>query len=107
MSKYAIIQLAGHQHQVSVGDKLVVDRLNQEENKEFTVDQVLLVSDKQDKEVKVGTPVVEKASVTLKVLAHPRSKKLRVGKFRAKSRYRKVYGHRQPLTEVEVTKITG
>ncbi|MBU0576523.1 bL21 family ribosomal protein, partial [Patescibacteria group bacterium] len=46
-------------------------------------------------------------SVTLKLLNHGRSKKIRVGKFRAKSRYRKVFGHRQPQSTVEVVKING
>jgi large subunit ribosomal protein L21 len=105
MSKYAIIQLTGRQLKVSQGDKFTLDRLDQVENEEFLIKEVLMIGD--GKTQKIGTPLVEKASVTLKILDHGRSKKLRVGKFRAKSRYRKVYGHRQPQSSVEVIKITG
>ncbi len=105
MSKYAIIQLTGRQLKVSKGDKLTLDRLDQVENKEFEVKEVLMIDD--GKTQKIGTPLLDKASVTMKLVEHGRSKKLRVGKFRAKSRYRRVYGHRQPQSTVEVIKITG
>lgn len=105
MSKYAIIQLAGNQHKVMVGDKLTVNRLDQEEGKEFKVSEVLLIGD--EKTQTVGAPLVEKASVSFKLLENNRSKKLTVGKFKAKSRYRRVRGHRQHQSLIEVTKITG
>ena len=103
MSKYAIIQLSGKQFKVVAGDKFTLDRLDQKEDKEFKINQVLMIADEKTK--KIGTPLIEKASVTLKLLNHDRSKKLRVGKFKAKSRYRKVFGHRQPQSTVEVIKI--
>ena len=105
MSKYAIIQLTGRQLKISKGDKFTLDRLDQPEDKEFQVKEVLMIDD--GKTQQIGTPFLEKASVTLKLLEHTRSKKLRVAKFRAKSRYRRVYGHRQPQSIVEVVKITG
>lgn len=105
MSKYAIIQLNGKQFKVSEGDKLTLDRLKQPAAKEFTISDVLMIGDEKDQ--KIGTPLVEKATVKLKVLEHGRSKKLRVAKFRAKSRYRRVYGHRQPQSTIEVVKIAG
>jgi large subunit ribosomal protein L21 len=105
MSKYAIIQLSGRQLKVSEGDKLTLDRLDQTEGKEFQVKEVLMIGD--DKTQQIGTPLLEKASVTFKLVEHGRSKKLRVAKFRAKSRYRRVYGHRQPQSTIEVVKIAG
>ncbi|MBU0579338.1 50S ribosomal protein L21 [Patescibacteria group bacterium] len=105
MLKYAIIQLSGRQLKVAIGNKFTLDRLDQEEGKEFNVNEVLMVCD--EKSQQIGTPLIEKASVTLNLLSHSRSKKLRVGKFRAKSRYRKVYGHRQPQSTVEVVKINS
>ncbi len=105
MSKYAIIQLSGKQLKVSEGDKLTLDRLDQTEGKEFQVKEVLMIGD--DKTQQIGTPLLEKASVTFKLVEHGRSKKLRVAKFRAKSRYRRVYGHRQPQSTIEVVKIAG
>lgn len=105
MATYAIIQLAGKQFQVAEGDQLIVDRLETAEGETITVTDVLLVGD--DKTQTVGTPLVAKASVTLKVTTHQKGKKLRVGKFKAKSRYRKVQGHRQHQTMVDVVKISA
>jgi len=105
MAKYAIIQLGGRQFKITVGDKFILDRLDQEEGQEFEISEVLMISDEKNQQI--GTPLIEKASVTLKLLDHGRSKKIRVGKFRAKSRYRKVFGHRQPQSTVEVVKING
>lgn len=105
MAKYAIIQLGGRQFKITVGDKFILDRLDQEEGQEFEISEVLMISDEKNQQI--GTPLIEKASVTLKLLNHGRSKKIRVGKFRAKSRYRKVFGHRQPQSTVEVVKING
>ncbi len=104
MSKYAIVQISGRQIKVSKGDKVILDRLDQAEGKEFQIKEVLLISD--DKTHQIGTPFLKKAAVTFKVLEHGRSKKIRVAKFRAKSKYRRVYGHRQPQTTIEVIKIT-
>lgn len=100
---YAIVKLVGKQFRVEKGDTLVVDRLEAEVDKTFTVNEVLFVSD--GKKSQVGTPLVEKASVEFKVLDHNKAKKIRVAKYRSKSRYRKVMGHRQYQTLLEVTAI--
>lgn len=105
MSKFAVIQLAGKQFKVQKGDKLTVDRLDQTEGKNFKVDKILMLADGERQ--MIGQPLVDKASVTLKLLKNKRSKKLRVGKFKAKSRYRRVYGHRQPQSVVEVVEISS
>lgn len=102
---YAIIQLQGKQHRVSVGDQLVVDRLDLEDGAALTVTDVLLVN--TDKTVKVGTPLVKGASVELKATAKTKGEKIRVYKFKSKSRYRKTRGHRQAQTLVTVTNLTA
>ena len=56
-----------------------------------------------DDEVKVGTPVVEGANVTGKVLAHGKQAKIMVFKYKSKKNYRRSAGHRQPFTKVEIT----
>ncbi len=104
MKKYAIIQLLGKQFQVTEGDQLIIDRLDKEEGKKFDITDVLLI--KSDKELKIGQPLVEKAKVNCKVVKHQRAKKIRVARFKAKSRYRKVYGHKQPQTVVEIVSIS-
>ncbi|MBD3250567.1 MAG: 50S ribosomal protein L21 [Candidatus Pacebacteria bacterium] len=103
MSKYAIIRLSGKQFMVNEGDEFIVDRLAQDEGKDFTTDEVLLVKDGKD--VKVGQPLVKDAQVKIQVVSHQRSAKLRVAKYKAKSRYRRVKGHRQPQSVVKIVSI--
>lgn len=104
MNKYAVIELSGKQFIVSEGDEFVTDRLSEDEDSEFSTEKVLLV--KNSKEVQIGQPYVENAEVTLKVNQHQRSKKLRVAKYKAKSRYRRVKGHRQHQSVVKVVSIS-
>lgn len=100
---YAIIQLNGKQYKVAKGDKLKVDRLETEPGKTMKVTDVLLLND--GKTTKIGQPLVEKASVTLKVLEAKRDQKIEVRTYRAKSRYRRNKGHKQPISVIEVTEI--
>lgn len=105
--EYAIIQLAGKQHRVSVGDTLVMDKLDEEigKNDIVTVTDVLFV--RNGETIKVGTPRVEGAVVTLKHVRHQKGEKLRVFKFKSKSRYRKTQGHRQHESVLEVKTISA
>ncbi|MFZ5437787.1 MAG: 50S ribosomal protein L21 [Patescibacteria group bacterium] len=105
MSKYAVIQLLGKQHQVTEGETIVVDSVPQEEGQKFDVTDVLLVVD-GDK-ISVGQPTVEKAKVTLSVVAQGKGDKIRVAKYKSKSRYRKTMGHRQLQSTLKVEKITA
>lgn len=100
---YAIIQLVGKQFKVSEGDTITVDRLPYAEGESFDVSDVLLVVNGED--INIGQPLVEKTKVTLKVVSHGRGEKIRVATYKAKSRSRKVQGHRQEQTTVEVVKI--
>ncbi len=99
---YAIIKLAGQQHRVSEGDTIVVDR---QDSDSLDVTDVLLV--RQDKELKVGSPLVENATVALKKVSDQRGEKIRVFKYKAKSRYRRTQGHRQEQTVLRVEKISA
>jgi large subunit ribosomal protein L21 len=105
MSKYAVIQLLGKQHLVAEGDTLVVDKVETEPKGKLEVTDVLLVADGKD--VTVGQPTVTKAKVTLTVQDTSRSSKLRVATYKAKSRTRKVKGHRQLQSTLLVEKIVG
>lgn len=105
MQTYAIIQLSGKQFKVSEGDTLVTDRAENEVDTELKVnDVVLLVSGEK---AQVGTPLLEGVSVTLKVVEHSKGEKIRVAKYKSKSRYRRVRGHRQHLTTFKVEKISS
>lgn len=103
MQNYAIIQIAGKQYRVSEGEQLIVDHLDVEPGAKVTVSDVLLV--KNGETVLVGQPLVEGATVTLTEANHFKGEKIRVATFKAKSRYRKVHGHRQHQTQVTVQKI--
>jgi len=103
--KYAIIQLAGKQFQVEPDQELIVDLLPEATGDELKVTDVLLVVD-GDK-IQVGTPLVKDASVSLHVEHNQKAKKIRVVKYKSKSRYRRVYGHRQSQTVLKVTGISA
>jgi len=101
----AIIQLAGKQYLVKTGDVLEVNLLSAQPAEKLTITDVLLVTSASD--TKVGTPLVEKATVTLEVVEHFQGDKLRVATYKAKSRTRRVKGHRQQLTKVKVVAISA
>lgn len=72
---------------------------------EIVFDQVLAVGN--GTELKVGTPLVSGASVTVKVVAHGRHDKVRIFKMRRRKHYQKRQGHRQNFTEIEIASISG
>ena len=100
---YAVIATGGKQYRVTEGETLKVEKIAGEEGSEIELDQVLMVAD-GDK-VQVGTPTLEKGSVTATIKSHGRGKKVEIVKFRRRKHHRKQMGHRQSYTEIEVTKI--
>ena len=103
MSKYAVIQLQGKQFQVQEGDEFLVDQLDKEAGTKFDISDVLLLVDGTDR--KVGQPLVDSAKVSCELVSNQRGEKIRVAKFKAKSRYRKVLGHRQSESYLTVKAI--
>ncbi|KMO86808.1 50S ribosomal protein L21 [Megasphaera cerevisiae DSM 20462] len=102
---YAIIKTGGKQYRVQEGDNIFVEKVTGDVDSEVVFDQVLAVVN--DGDVKVGSPVVEGAKVTAKVLKQGKEKKILVFKYKAKSNYRRRQGHRQPFTKVVIEKIEG
>jgi large subunit ribosomal protein L21 len=102
---YAIIETGGKQYRVSVGDSLAVERLPDEAGGDVTIDRVLLLGGSGA--IRVGTPTVAGAAVTARVDDHYRGEKIVVFKYKAKKRYRRRMGHRQSLTRLTITGITG
>lgn len=100
---YAIIESCGKQYKVAEGDVVFFEKLDTEVGKKVTFDKVVLVSD--DKKVEVGSPYVKGVKVEGKVVEHGKDKKIIVYKYKAKKNYRRTWGHRQPFTKVEITKI--
>lgn len=100
--EYAVILTGGKQLKVSSGLKLQVENLGVESG-EYNFDKVLLhVS---DGDVVVGKPYIEGMVVKAKVLGSAKGEKVRVSKFKGKSRYRKTIGFRKSLTTVEVVSL--
>ncbi len=100
---YAIIEACGKQYKVSEGDVVFFEKLEAEEGKKVTFDNVVLVSD--EGKVQVGNPYVKGIKVEGKVVAHGKGKKIVVFKYKPKKNYRRKQGHRQPYTKVEITSI--
>jgi large subunit ribosomal protein L21 len=100
---YAVIATGGKQYKVTKGETLRVEKLAGDEGSTVKLDKVLMVAD-GDK-VSVGTPTLDKASVTAKIMAHGRGDKIEIIKFRRRKHSRSQMGHRQSYTEIEVTDI--
>lgn len=101
---YAIIQTGGKQYRVAAGDVLRVERLPGQRGDAVNLDQVLLVSE-DGGEVRVGTPLVENASVRGLILSQGKAKKLVVFKKKRRKNYRRKQGHRQLFTAVQIQEI--
>ncbi len=102
---YAVIETGGKQYKVTKGDVIYIEKLDVKAGAAVTFDKVLLVG--EGKDVKVGAPVVDGASVSGKVIKNDKSKKIVVYKYKPKKGYHKKQGHRQPYTKVEISKING
>lgn len=102
---YAIIETGGKQYRVSVGDRLSVEKLPLADGETITFDRVLLLGG--DGDTRVGTPVVEGASVAATVEETYRGEKIIVFKYKPKKRYRRRNGHRQSLTRLNITAINA
>ena len=100
---YAIIESCGKQYKVAEGDVVFFEKLEAEEGKNVTFDNVILVS--EEGKVQVGNPYVKGVKVEGKVVSHGKHKKIIVFKMKAKKNERKKQGHRQPYTKVEITSI--
>jgi len=119
----AVIKTGGKQYIVAPGQKIKIEKIEVkpasapafanasagkkasagEGGQEITFDEVLLLE--KGKKVEIGTPFVKNAKVIGKILSQGKAKKVIVFKYKAKTRYKKKRGHRQPFTEVEIKTI--
>jgi large subunit ribosomal protein L21 len=102
---YAVIKTGGKQYRVAAGEKIKVEQIAADVGQEIVFDQVLAVGN--GSEIKVGTPLVSGATVTVTVLAHGRHDKVTIFKMRRRKHYQKRQGHRQNFTELQVASIAG
>ena len=102
---YAIVEIAGHQFKVEKDQRVFVNRLQTEEGKKVSFDNVLLLGDGDN--VTVGAPAIDGAQVSAKVLKHLKGDKVIVFKKKRRKGYRVKNGHRQSLTEIVIESIAA
>jgi len=100
---YAVIRSGGKQYRVSPGQRVTLERLDGEAGDAISFDDVLLVNG--GGEVAVGTPTVAAASVSGEIVEQGRGRKINVFKYKSKTRYRRLRGHRQLHTSVLVNEV--
>ena len=101
--EYAVIRVGGKQYKVSTGNVIEVDRQNIKVNDQVVLDDVLLFASNGN--TRIGNPRVPGVKVLAKVLEQKKGKKIRVAKFKAKVRYRRVMGFRPQLTRLQIESI--
>ncbi|KRM93908.1 50S ribosomal protein L21 [Lentilactobacillus senioris] len=101
---YAIIITGGKQYKVSEGDAIYVEKLNANEGDKVTFDQVVMVGGDN---AKIGTPLVDGASVNGTVEKQGREKKVTIFRYKPKKGSRSKKGHRQPYTKVVIDSINA
>lgn len=103
MPKFAIIKSGGKQYRVFEKDRLKIEKVDVKKGSKITFADILLVSDK--KKVNVGRPHVKGAKVEARIVDHGKGKKIKILKFKPKKRYKRLRGHRQNFSEIEIEKI--
>lgn len=101
--KYAVFSDRFRQYRVSEGQELNLDRVEGADGR-LEFDKVLLYVDGET--VKIGQPTIPDAKILAQVIGEEKGEKIRVAKYKAKSRYRKVRGHRSIYTRVKIEKIS-
>ncbi len=104
MATYAIVRSGGKQYLVKEGQVVSVEKTQTKDKTSIDLETLLIA---KDGSVTIGKPVVEKAKVSAKVIEDFRDKKIRVVKYKSKSRYLRTTGHRQTKTKLQIEKITA
>jgi hypothetical protein len=104
---YAVVDLQGHQYIVSEGAELIVDNVDKAQGEKLLADKVLALFDEKGTEVKVGTPYVSGAQIEFEVGTTQKGEKVRILKFKRKTRYARLKGFRPLQTVLTVKKISA
>ena len=99
----AIVRADGRQMRLIEGQEFELGRLAGEPGDTVTLDVIMLLD---GKDVTVGAPMVDGASLTARITAHGRAPKIRFMKYKNKVRYRRTFGHRQSVTRLVVESIS-
>lgn len=98
---YAVIKTGGKQYKVVAGDVLKIEKLSGDEGSEIVFDQVLALGDV------IGRPLVSGAIVKATIIKQARNDKIIVFKKKRRQNYRRKNGHRQSITIVKISDISG
>lgn len=99
----AIVKISGKQYRVSKGDIFKTNRQEWKIGDKVKINDILLTENKG--KISVGNPIVNGASITVKILEHSREKKILIYKKKRRKGYQRKNGHRQGNTLLEVVKI--
>jgi large subunit ribosomal protein L21 len=99
---YAVIKTGGKQYKVSEGDLVKVEKIEGVVGDTIELNEVLMVG---GEEVKIGTPLLPGAKVKARIVQQGKDKKVLVFHSKRRKGYRKTYGHRQPITRLQITGI--
>ena len=102
---FAIINTGGKQYKVSANDKLRIEKLPKNEGDSVEFNEVLLIN--SDKDMELGSPLVEGAKVEAKIVNQTKNKTVLIFKKRRRHNSRRKNGHRQKVSVIEITKIFG
>lgn len=103
MVNYVIFELDKQQFKARPNEEILVNRLAYKKDSLFEIDKILLW--RNQGQVVIGQPYISGVYLKCQLLEHCRGEKIRVAKFRAKSRYRRRRGHRQSLSKIKILKI--
>lgn len=101
---YAVVEIAGKQYKIGKNDRLAVPSIDKKPGDKVAIDRVLLVGD--EKSTTVGKPTVSGVTIEAKVVDHGKADKVIVFKKKRRKGYRVKRGHKQGLTEIEITSIS-
>ncbi|HIE43580.1 MAG TPA: 50S ribosomal protein L21 [Candidatus Omnitrophica bacterium] len=100
----AIIQTAGKQYLVKEGDTISIDKsFSPQAGETIEFKEILAIG--EEGELQFGNPLVKGAKITGEIVKKGKAEKVIVYKFKRRKRYHRKKGHRQPLTEIKITKI--
>lgn len=100
---YAVVETGGKQYRVEPGQKIRVELLDAAEGATVDLGPVFLVA--REEGLALGMPSVDGAKVSAKVIAHGRGKKVYAFRYKNKTNQRRIRGHRQSYTELEILSI--
>lgn len=100
---FAVMETGGKQYKVSVGDEVLIEKLEAQVGDKIAFDVLML--EKEDGTTVFGTPVVSDVKVNAEVLEHGKADKIIVYKYQSKEKHRSKNGHRQPYTKIKINEI--